>query len=101
MNTEALDTRPITPNQIGRIMSEFEKRGWNRTYGPYDRSQLSIVWNERYKTEREARLDICSRIIGRRIKTTRQLRRGEAGMIIKVLTDCPTDDDLIERLEIP
>lgn len=80
-------------------MAEFSRRGWNKTYTAYDRTQLSDWWNERYKTEREARLDICSRIIGRKVRTTRDLTRGEAGKIIKILMSCATDDDLLERLE--
>jgi hypothetical protein len=80
-------------------MHEFERLGWHDTYGPYDRSQLSGWWNERYASERAARLDICSRIIGRKITSTRYLTEGEAGMIVRVLLSCASYDDLLRISE--
>jgi hypothetical protein len=79
------DDSPITPNQLGRIMHEFEKRGWNKTLGAYERDHTTPWRLERYETEREARLDILSRITGREITSVKELTIGEAGQVIGVL----------------
>jgi hypothetical protein len=92
---EELETRPATPNQLGRIMHHFERLGWHDTYSPYHRSQLSEWWNERYRSEREVRLGICSKMIGREITSVRDLTLGEAGKIIRALADCKTYDELV------
>jgi hypothetical protein len=64
----------ITPNQLGRIMSEFKRLGFD----PIDD-----------KTER---LDLCSLIIYRDIDSLHQLLAREATLIIRCLIGKTNDD---------
>lgn len=79
-------------------MHHFERLRWHDTYGPFHRSQLSEWWHERYNGERRLRLGICSQIIGREITSVRDLTLGEAGKVIRILSNCKTYDDLLARL---
>jgi len=67
---------PATRGQLGAIMREFDRLG----FGAYDRAE---------------RLAICARIIGlETLRSTKDLRLGEAGQLIRALMDCRSRADL-------
>jgi len=61
---------PATRDQLGAIMRECDRLG----FGAYDRAE---------------RLAICARIIGlETLRSTKDLRLGEAGQLVHALMDC-------------
>lgn len=72
-----LDTGPLTPNQRGRIMGEFHRLGFHQT------------------RDRAERLRLTAQLAGLSgVASVKDLTRGEAGRVVRALTDCGTAQDL-------
>lgn len=90
---------PATFAQVGALNGELARLGF-RTY---DDDEDNWLYNllpddekaQRRATNHSARLELCSRLTGREIASTKELTRGEAGKLVKMLTGCDTPSDLL------
>jgi hypothetical protein len=81
-----LDTEPLTGNQLGRIMAEFDRLGlYSRKYHRAERLRLTAILAD-YPGE---------------LETTKDLTQGEAGRVVRSLIGCRTRADLMALAEPP
>lgn len=74
-----LDTEPLTANQLGRIMAEFDRLGlYSRKYHRAERLRLTAILAG-YPSE---------------LETTKDLTMGEAGRVVRSLIECGTLPEL-------
>jgi hypothetical protein len=76
---QELEVRPATQNQIGNLMSLFNSLGFT-------------------EEDRAERLEVISWLIGRDITSTTELKQGEAGLLVKLLKNVRTPDELYDLL---
>lgn len=88
-----LETAPITPNQVGRIMSAFDRLGFSKK----DERPWYVLEDERW-LGRQDRLDILSALARRDVDSIWELTQGEAGKLVGELKDVHTLDDLFSLL---
>lgn len=75
---EMLAATPATRNQVGAIIGEFNRLGF---YG--------------HPRDRDERLAVCAALLGiEHLRSTRDLTMGEAGQLVRLLTDTRDRGDL-------